>query len=83
MGLGRHWEITLAHTERVKWYAPHIRHVVLDIHCSATSAPADPTAARAPPARQIPGESCNRKPLHPLHISAQFTCLQTFHLPGT
>ena len=60
--LGRRFTLNLEHTERVKWYAPHIRHVVLDICCSATSAPADPTAARAPPARQIPGESCNRGP---------------------
>ncbi|KAG2492262.1 hypothetical protein HYH03_009502 [Edaphochlamys debaryana] len=30
---GRDWELRLAHLERVKWYAPHIRHVVLDIEC--------------------------------------------------
>jgi len=38
--LGKHFTITLEHTERVKWYAPHIRHVVLDIQCSAMSASA-------------------------------------------
>lgn len=31
--LGRVWDISLVHFERVKWYAPHIRHVVADICC--------------------------------------------------
>ena len=70
-GLGRHWEIALHHLERVKWYAPHIRHVVLDIRCRATSAPADPKAAHTPLASQHPGESQSRKPLYPLHSSAE------------
>eukprot|EP00899_Mesostigma_viride_P015022 jgi/Mesvir1/23520/Mv18225-RA.1 len=30
---GRDWEVSLAHLERVKWYAPHIRHVVADVAC--------------------------------------------------
>ncbi|KAL0023672.1 hypothetical protein WJX77_012323 [Trebouxia sp. C0004] len=30
--LGRNWQLRLDHCERVKWYAPHIRHLVLDIH---------------------------------------------------
>lgn len=30
--LGRKWQLRLDHCERVKWYAPHIRHLVLDIH---------------------------------------------------
>lgn len=31
--LGRGWRVLIRHLERVKWYAPHIRHVVLDINC--------------------------------------------------
>lgn len=31
---GHHWDISLEHLERVKWYAPHIRHVVADVRCS-------------------------------------------------
>ncbi|KAL8151209.1 hypothetical protein V2J09_021017 [Rumex salicifolius] len=31
---GHHWDISLQHLERVKWYAPHIRHVVVDVRCS-------------------------------------------------
>ncbi|CAM6091125.1 unnamed protein product [Calypogeia fissa] len=31
--LGRAWDISLGHFERVKWYAPHIRHVVADVCC--------------------------------------------------
>ena len=52
--LGKPFANTLEHTERVKWYAPHIRHVVLDIRCRATSAPAALPAQPAP-AAGIPG----------------------------
>lgn len=45
--LGRRFMLKLEHTERVKWYAPHIRHVVLDICCSAISAPAQPSSEPA------------------------------------
>ncbi len=31
--IGRDWKIEAKHIEKVKWYAPHIRHVVLDVHC--------------------------------------------------
>ena len=31
---GRDWEITVEHLELVKWYSPHVRHVVLDVKCS-------------------------------------------------
>lgn len=31
--LQRDWKISVQHCEHVKWYAPHIRHVVLDILC--------------------------------------------------
>lgn len=34
VGLDRHWEVKVVHLERVKWYAPHIRHVVADVQCS-------------------------------------------------
>ncbi|XP_059317523.1 tRNA wybutosine-synthesizing protein 2/3/4-like isoform X1 [Lycium ferocissimum] len=30
---GHHWEVTVEHVERVKWYAPHIRHLVADVRC--------------------------------------------------
>ncbi|BBN02828.1 tRNA wybutosine-synthesizing protein 3 [Marchantia polymorpha subsp. ruderalis] len=31
--IGRVWTVSLVHLERVKWYAPHIRHVVADVLC--------------------------------------------------
>lgn len=33
------WEISVQHCEHVKWYAPHIRHVVLDILCQQLQTP--------------------------------------------
>ncbi|XP_027332177.1 tRNA wybutosine-synthesizing protein 2/3/4 isoform X2 [Abrus precatorius] len=27
------WEVSVEHVERVKWYGPHIRHVVADVRC--------------------------------------------------
>ncbi|XP_030511426.1 tRNA wybutosine-synthesizing protein 2/3/4 isoform X2 [Rhodamnia argentea] len=30
---GHPWEIVIEHVERVKWYAPHIRHLVIDVRC--------------------------------------------------
>ncbi|KAK7264475.1 hypothetical protein RJT34_32084 [Clitoria ternatea] len=30
------WEVSIEHVERVKWYAPHIRHVVADVRCRQT-----------------------------------------------
>ncbi|KAD0533610.1 hypothetical protein R6Q59_016587 [Mikania micrantha] len=30
---GYNWEVSVEHTERVKWYAPHVRHLVVDIKC--------------------------------------------------
>ena len=32
---GRHWEVVSHHLEKVKWYAPRIRHVVLDVTFSS------------------------------------------------
>ena len=32
--IGREWEVRLEHLERVKWYAPRIRHVVADVRCT-------------------------------------------------
>jgi tRNA wybutosine-synthesizing protein 3 len=32
--IGRQWKIEAKHLEKVKWYSPHTRHVVLDVHCS-------------------------------------------------
>ncbi|KAL3678169.1 hypothetical protein R1sor_021125 [Riccia sorocarpa] len=31
--VGRAWDVDIVHLERVKWYAPHIRHVVADVLC--------------------------------------------------
>eukprot|EP00210_Caulerpa_lentillifera_P009018 g8607.t1 len=39
---GYKWEISVKHCEHVKWYAPHIRHIVLDIFCQPTQTP-DPS----------------------------------------
>lgn len=30
------WEVSIEHVERVKWYAPHIRHLVADVRCRQT-----------------------------------------------
>ncbi|RVW46009.1 LINE-1 reverse transcriptase-like [Vitis vinifera] len=30
---GYDWEVSVEHVERVKWYAPHIRHLVADVRC--------------------------------------------------
>ncbi|KAG6419025.1 hypothetical protein SASPL_121233 [Salvia splendens] len=30
---GRLWEVLVEHVERVKWYAPRIRHLVVDVRC--------------------------------------------------
>uniref|UniRef100_A0A2P2KSD6 tRNA wybutosine-synthesizing protein 2/3/4 n=1 Tax=Rhizophora mucronata TaxID=61149 RepID=A0A2P2KSD6_RHIMU len=27
------WEVSLEHVQRVKWYAPHVRHLVADVRC--------------------------------------------------
>lgn len=31
--IGRKWNLTATHLERVKWFSPHVWHVVLDIEC--------------------------------------------------
>ncbi|KAL2931413.1 tRNA wybutosine-synthesizing protein 2/3/4 [Bienertia sinuspersici] len=33
---GYSWNVSLVHLERVKWYAPHVRHLVADIRCEPT-----------------------------------------------
>jgi len=55
--LGKHFTVKLEHTERVKWYAPHIRHVVLDIRCSAMSVPASPPHRQHFATSHLSGES--------------------------
>ncbi|MBT5736089.1 MAG: hypothetical protein HOI28_04530 [Euryarchaeota archaeon] len=32
--IGRQWKVEAKHLEKVKWYSPHTRHVVLDVYCS-------------------------------------------------
>ncbi|KAL2642169.1 hypothetical protein R1flu_009756 [Riccia fluitans] len=34
--VGRAWDVDIVHLERVKWYAPHVRHVVADVCCKQT-----------------------------------------------
>jgi tRNA wybutosine-synthesizing protein 3 len=34
---GRNWQIKAAHLERVKWFSPHVWHVVLDVECKEHS----------------------------------------------
>uniref|UniRef100_A0A7N0UT81 SAM-dependent methyltransferase TRM5/TYW2-type domain-containing protein n=2 Tax=Kalanchoe fedtschenkoi TaxID=63787 RepID=A0A7N0UT81_KALFE len=31
---GHGWDISVDHVDRVKWYAPHIRHLVADVRCT-------------------------------------------------
>ena len=33
LDIGREWNLTATHLERVKWFSPHVWHVVLDIEC--------------------------------------------------
>lgn len=33
----RQWSIEVEHVEKVKWYSPHVRHVVVDVLCSKSS----------------------------------------------
>lgn len=35
------FECKLRHLERVKWYRPHVRHIVADIECRPSSSPPD------------------------------------------
>lgn len=30
---GLSWKVSVEHVERVKWYGPHIRHLVVDVRC--------------------------------------------------
>lgn len=30
---GLQWDVSIQHLERVKWYGPHIRHLVADVRC--------------------------------------------------
>ena len=44
---GREWRLDVEHVERVKWYAPRIRHVVADVRVVAAPGAAAPCAAAA------------------------------------
>jgi hypothetical protein len=48
---GRQWDVRVTHVERVKNYAPHVLHVVVDLQCEAaaesTSRPSDDIPADA------------------------------------
>ena len=35
---GRKWSIESQHLEKVKWFSPKVRHVVLDVHCRSRDA---------------------------------------------
>ena len=47
---GSPWRARVVHTERVKWYAPRVRHVVFDVLCSPRegAAPGSATALSHP-----------------------------------
>ena len=34
--LGREWAVRVEHVEKVKWYAPRVRHLVADVRCVPT-----------------------------------------------
>ena len=44
---GREWRLDVEHVERVKWYAPRIRHVVADVRVVAAPGTAAPCVAAA------------------------------------
>ena len=52
----RTWDVTLVHLERVKWYAPRLRHVVADVCCRPAVDSRGPTCSllRPPPSPQHP-----------------------------
>ena len=37
LALGREWNLSATHLERVKWFSPHVWHVVLDVECREVS----------------------------------------------
>lgn len=37
LDFGREWNLTAPHLERVKWFSPHVWHVVLDVECREVS----------------------------------------------
>lgn len=47
---GREWKVSLEHLERVKWYAPRIRHVVADVRCERIAPSGAPSCPPSPPA---------------------------------
>ena len=55
--LGREWSVRVEHVERVKWYAPRVRHVVADVRCvpaRLASAWAHAAGASTSPAARSP-----------------------------
>ena len=56
--IGREWRVELVHLERVKWYAPRIRHVVADVRCSCREVEA---GAAAPAAQQHSSSAAQSK----------------------
>ncbi|CAL8466532.1 g6068 [Coccomyxa elongata] len=66
-GLGRSWRVLIRHVERVKWYAPHIRHVVLDVECRPEQAAALPPKQATSPTpeqatRPVPDQAQSSTP---------------------
>ncbi|KAK9916814.1 hypothetical protein WJX75_007384 [Coccomyxa subellipsoidea] len=52
--LGREWRVLVRHVERVKWYAPHIRHLVLDVECRPDKASAQQLLSSESPVMTAP-----------------------------
>lgn len=57
---GRQWDVRVTHVERVKNYAPHVLHVVVDLQCDAA---AESTTSRRPdnnPTRDVSRVTASR-----------------------
>ena len=54
---GREWTLRVAHLERVKWYAPKIRHCVADVWCGSQHSAA--SGGPTPAVESLYRESCH------------------------
>jgi hypothetical protein len=54
---GMDWAVRVEHVEKVKWYAPRVRHVVADVRCAprrlATAWAVGVNAATSPPLTRV------------------------------
>lgn len=66
--MGRSWRVLIRHVERVKWYAPHIRHIVLDVECRPEQA-----AVLAPKQATSPNQKQATRPVPDQATSSALT----------